>query len=1055
MPGFSGRSSVSLGGFPGRLYPINPYKATITTTTVVDVEEALLRRIKRGKNYKVASQAIFQNRIEESQEWLVYGGHFSNRTVSEVIEYGLPDINLTFKKDQFNSRNEYVGTYIFDNFRWTPNDIDEFNHLPASKYTWLLTIYLRINGAAKIAQSFKEVVKREQTLGEKLDRFINNHIPVAMIINRLPMEQLQDEFILKAAEEAGTHLTRSYIPLGPSRYQDDIMLAKRTHELVPMAETPLEVFRRTFVDLGLGFSILLKDDPLEETIKGLELMSSSRLEKKYVRNNPFTNYYPYQLTSGDDVKDKYVYVACMTILQEIDALTVRLSDNRDLDQDVVACVLFSLQKYKVAFVPIMFYMLNTSMANGAGVRDARICDSHTNSHIPTVLNLMYPWANTGFHCGDLPNLNHVFSSIALWGTQNIKDKVPIVRTMIKSLPFCCQRRKLIENIVENCKEPGYWRVFKNLFWCTLAGLYPWSKHRPDICGLLRIYYMCENKDVMMDALKKEVDLNKTLAKKDRTNHTCHIVFTVFREYFLYLAEQNPSYVKVASERIKWSEFKSQTVGLADALRRSSRLEHAPEDDPFRYARPALEKIGGSSKNDVYRFRKYPFPETIEEVTNKIVDNIYVARKVIKKHKTILEEEIAKGQPDIPTLEKIPLYLKASTEEQDVIESMQTAVEECIKHKKMFDFEMSPEIKINIINYVIRLMPNERLNFQALASPELGGISMTAVYVLHKCKAIYEVRSAPKDHKVQLLSVTIRDLRIINWYFNIITKIGRLRLIPLDVEMVDSIAYAMRTVRYCLHPEEPLSDNVYRVFYSLCCGKIKSLPVGEVINKRTQLKFGTLEVSYDPPTQNYVCVKKVKKTHPSSKASKATTGPVHDKQVKKALSKEATKERKTDNTLPCKGQPVLPIDIYGHALEITSPDGKKVSRIQHCPTCATLHFYEQEYWGATGYHCPYCIESSLELLDIQRCAVCHIMNKNPKSEMGMLDITRHIRDPSDPEWDMYANPLSAYECLHFCQKHYYRARFDAGNRGMSKEFLLPDVLKAAQRKRMHNLIKYNL
>ena len=264
---------------------------------------------------------------------------------------------------------------------------------------------------------------------------------------------------------------------------------------------------------------------------------------------------------------------------------------------------------------------------------------------------------------------------------------------------------------------------------------------------------------------------------------------------------------------------------------------------------------------------------------------------------------------------------------------------------------------------------------------------------------------------------------------------------------------MRTVRYCLHPEEPLSDNVYRVFYSLCCGKIQSLPVGELPKNRTQRKFGTMKVSYDPPTQNYVCVRKVKKT--PSKASKVTTGPVHDKQVKKILSKEATKERKKDNTLPCKGQPVIPIDIYGYALEVTSPDGKKVSRIQHCPSCATLHFYKQEYWGGDGYQCPYCTERSLTLLDIQRCAACPTMNKNRKCEMGMLDVTRHIRDPSDPEWDMYSNPLSAYQCLHFCRKHYYRAMRDAGHGGMSKESLFPDVQEAAQKKRMRNIIKYNL
>ena len=1020
------------------------------------MEEALFRRIQRGKNYKVACQAIFQTSIEESREWFVYGGHFSNRSVAEVIEYGLPDINLTFRKDLFDMRGEFKGRYTFEGSKWMPKHLKEFAHLPASKYSWLLTLYLRINGAAKIADSFKEVSKREQALGEKLERFINNHIPMATIVNDAPLEMYEDQFILNSRGKDGTPFVESYVPMGPSRYQDDIMLTTRTLTLVPMAETPTEVFRRTFVDLSLGFSVLLKDDPLEETIHRIRTMSSRRLEKLYIKKSPLVNYLPYEPKTALDIRNRSVYMACMLILQEIDDIAEKVGGDADLDPELASCVLFSLQKYKVAFVPLVFFMLNIkdTIVNG-GTMDNRVADAQTNSHRTTPLQMMYPWPTTGFYCGDLPNLNHTLSFIALWGTQNIKDKVPIVRTMIKSLPFCCQRRKLIENINENCREASYWRVFKRLFWCTLTGLYPWSKNRPDMCGLLRIYYLCENKDKMMKALKKESEINKGLAKGDKTNHTCHIVFTVFREYFLYLAEQNPGYVKVASQRIKWDEFRTQTIGLSNELRRSARLEHAPIDDPFRYARPALEKIGGSSKTNVYRFRKYPFPETIEEATNKIVDSIYVARRVIKKHKSILDEEADKPIPDIETLNRVPLFANCTENVETITIGIQAALEECIKHKKMFDFELDQEIKINIINYAIRLMPDERLKFAALTAPELGGISMMAVYVLHKCKAIYDVRSAPKDHKAQLLSITIHDLRVINWYFNVITKIGRLRLIPLDVDIVDSVAHAMRTVRYCLHPEEPLSDNVYRVFYSLCCGKVKSLPVGLLPGKRTQRKFGTIEVSYDPPTQNYVCVKKVKKTPSSSKASKVTTGPVHDKQVKKAMSKEATKERKKDNTLPCKGQPVIPIDIYGHALEVRSPDGKKVTRIQHCPSCATLHVYKQEYWGAEGYLCPYCTETSLALTDIQRCTSCHIMNKSAKTEMRMVDVTRHIRDPHDPKWDMYAYPLSAYECLYFCKKHWYRAMRDAGARDMSKEFLIPDVKAASQRRRMHNLIKFNL
>lgn len=989
--------------------------------------------------------------------------------MGHILRYGIPELNLHFEKDIHNYRKELVNVYLFKGIQWVPNENEWYRECSASDYSWLLTIFIRINGAARIAESFKEVVKRERALREKLQAFIDNHVQLAVHINSLDIDIYSDD------EIGIEHFNRYYKPMGKTRYKDDVLIMKRTYKLLPMSETPTEVFRRTFADLGLGFSVLLKDDPLEHTIQKIEKMSNEQISEAYLNedNPPFPDYCPYMPRKVDQIRAMMVYTACLEIIQEINTTYLKVESLKEKDPEASNCVLFALQKYKAAFAPLMFYMLNYEKGAQVGALDDRVADAHKNGGVEsTPLDMWYPWPTTSLHCGDLPNLNHTLSSIALWGSQDIKEKVPIVRTMIKSLPFCCQRRKLIHNISENCMEESYWRAFSSFFWCTLSGLYPWAENRPGMCGLIRAQYMCENKEVMLDALRKEGEINKGLAQNDRTNHTCRIVFTVFREYFLYMAGQNQGYVDVATQRMNWDEFKEETIRLGNELRRSIRLEHAADDDPFHYARPAMEKAGGSSKSKVHRFRKHPFPKTIQEKSDEILDEIYVARKVVKSQLSVLRAAQVSEEIPLDTLRRLPLFREAEAEidpSDDVgfSETIGKAIRDTEGHQHLFEYELPAEIKVNIINYLLRLSPPERLRFDALLDPSLGGVSRAAVHVLHRCYEIYQMRSAPKDLRAQLKSVKFKDQAVINWYFNILTKIERISLMPLDAETTERINYAMRTQRFCMHPMEELPADAFKVYYTLCCGTIKSMPVAEKPQKKAQRIFGTIEVSYNPAIKNYVCVKKVKKT-PQNGAKRRKTDdggsgadsevpleallePTMDKKLKTALSKEATKERKRMNTLPCKDQPVLGIDIYGYALMITASDGKGTTRVQHCPRCATLHVYKHEYWGPEGYLCEYCTEESQVCQDVQRCAACQVMAKKG-STMTMVDVVRSEVDPHDEEWNQYDYPLSCYETLYFCRKHSYNARKD-GYRGVTKEFMIPHVHTAAQRRKMYNIIKY--
>lgn len=1023
------------------------------------MEEALLQRIERGTKFKEACKIVFQASLEESREWLLYGGYLEGRTVGHVLRYGIPNLGLHFEKEILNYLKEVINIYIFTGIVWMPKESEWYRNCNASDYSWLLTIFIRINGAARIAEGFKDVVKSEKSLKMKLDDFIKNHINLTIHIDSLDVDIYQDD-------EIGFDLFNDhYFEMGKTLHKDDVLIMKRKCQLIPMSENPTQVFRRIFPQLDLEFNVLLKDDPLEHTIQKIEKMSDFDLILKYLTkdDNPFPGYCPYLPESVGELRSMIIYISCLELIQTINSTSSKLIGKKG---ELVDEILFSLQKYKTAFVPLLFFMINHKSGPKVGALDDRIANAERGGGVySNALDKWYPWATTSIHCGDLPNFNHTLTSIALWGPQDIKEKVPIVRTMIKSLPFCCQRRKLIHNISENCMEESYWRVFSSFFWCTLAGLYPWSKSKPGMCGLLRAHYMCSNKEAMMNGLMFEGTVNKTLPLLERTNHTCRIVFTVFREYFLYMASQNKGYVDVATQRMDWDDFESETIQLGNELRRSIRLEYASAEDPFHYARPAMNNAGDSSNTKVNRFRKYPFARTILEKSDEISDHIHVANRIMESHLIALQSAQFEDTIPLDILRRIPSFRKMEsivkpTDRIGFSETIGLAIESTKKTKKLSEFQLSSQIKMNIINHLLRLSPKERLRFEALMDPSLGGISKCAVHVLRVCYSIYQIRSAPKDLRSQLKSVKINDHVVINWYFNILTKIERISLMPLDVATVESINSAMRTNRYCLHPIEILPANAFKIHYSICCGNIKSMPVAEKPKKRAQMIFGAIGVSYNPKTKNYVCIKKVKKNPPGSKNAKprapipisSIIEPEIAKITKSALGKEAAKERKRLNTLPCENQPVLGIDIFGHALLLKSSDGKTTTRYQHCPKCATLHIYKHEYWGASGYMCPYCIETCQVRHEVERCAACQVMAKKGGSKMKLLDVTRSEKDPLDDTWNQYENPLSCFELLHFCGKHSYNAKKD-GERGVTKEFMLPHIRKAAHSRKIYNENKY--
>jgi hypothetical protein len=124
-------------------------------------------------------------------------------------------------------------------------------------------------------------------------------------------------------------------------------------------------------------------------------------------------------------------------------------------------------------------------------------------------------------------------------------------------------------------------------------------------------------------------------------------------------------------------------------------------------------------------------------------------------------------------------------------------------------------------------------------------------------------------------------------------------------------------------------------------------------------------------------------------------------------KKARAERREENSLPCDGQPVIAVDLYGMALEFQG------QRYLFCPRCGHFHTYHVSHFGLDGYRCGMCRSQETPMNAIRHCAQCGAAARG--NTMKTADITCLDIDPSDPTFNQYDNPLRCYQTLHMCQK----------------------------------------
>jgi hypothetical protein len=638
------------------------------------------------------------------------------------------------------------------------------------------------------------------------------------------------------------------------------------------------------------------------------------------------------------------------------------------------------------------------------------------------------------HAGDLPDIFHLLNTIPLGGEQ-CSPTTRLGKIYQKCLPFACQRRLIIDLIVETIhSDDAFWNLCSQLFWVMLAGLYPGDDREAlTMRDLMRAKELSENKELFLSMLNPPPPYLFA-------NGGPLVVFTAFRLHIIYMASFNPTYVECARACIDWDSFVQNTRDSAQIIRESDLL---PED-AFERARTKMVKTIKNSNSRVSRIRRRSLPVTLTKETNEVLE------KLIFKD-----------------------YYETK--------GLSTGGEK----KHFYSQILSLDCKSNITNLLLRIPPQDRFTYNAyktLTLSEYGGVSIETADLMNALTTVYFTsKGMPKDFTRVIDQFGVRDFVVVCYYFNMATELERISFVTLDAETIRRTDKAMLSKsRLNLYPTQEIPEDAYKIRIALCCGRICTL--------MGQGKFGSKAVAFDMEKQCYVC-SKGKLLHKKNKlgadekqeedddddlsyeeeeeereldeeeeeedfaeAQNDHIEPVENillgglallvsdavkqngrgtKRSKEMDDRKAIRtERKRFNRIPC-GQPVLTIDLRGRAL-VWGNTGEKQKQYMFCPQCAALHVYSIfNFSGAVDglYRCNECAAKETGHKEHIHCAYCR------REPFNTLDIIT-LADPRQ----------GGVERFHFCRNHYDIAK-KWYMRCTSKEMLWAIIAKIEYKRRM--------
>ena len=179
----------------------------------------------------------------------------------------------------------------------------------------------------------------------------------------------------------------------------------------------------------------------------------------------------------------------------------------------------------------------------------------------TPLDLLWPEDGRAPYCGHLPDMSRAYGQFDYW-VKRCYTRDPVFQALVKSLPYCCQKRNLPDNIHSYCggaqglTDNGFWLFMFQVMQCSLMAMYPSCRVRPDALSLLEWYhyFQPQGRYDHKSALLGFVGGSEMLVR------------LLLREYTGYVMPADTALMATLSETLNWDEFCAENLRMLDPLR---------------------------------------------------------------------------------------------------------------------------------------------------------------------------------------------------------------------------------------------------------------------------------------------------------------------------------------------------------------------------------------------------------------------------------------------------------------------------------------------------------
>lgn len=540
------------------------------------------------------------------------------------------------------------------------------------------------------------------------------------------------------------------------------------------------------------------------------------------------------------------------------------------------------------------------------------------------LDKHWPTPESGFWAGDLPELSCMWR----WFDYGpLSKSIPFAKVLMKTMPFVGKRRDLVKQIIQLIEtNDAFWLVFRRMVWCTLGGFYPWATTGGGVPfrALLRLHYLCgDDPQPMVSALRV-----------DQIN-SCPIIFVVFREYYMYAMEHTEFRTGADPIGATTPLDRDHVIAMGRVAReRANALHLAPDSDPLQHVRNALVQFDTASRLPAQRNAPASYVATmVGHIEGKeMADSLIYRGRALTLQWIDVIQRCAADNPDalLQVGELGRFFDAAECTPRQLWERDRPEYDARVQRLIAFLWDTfqnarqlpSAEQSENMLDYAMKASPEERLHFEVLLLPQMGGVLPRTIAILYKTRQIY--LGKPGQVKALLGDLRTRDFYVVARYLKIISRLEQIEFIP--------------RIHY---DDDDGPSPPKHVIMTVCCKRMATYAEPH--------SYGHENVTYDMVRRNLVCGAKSKP--PKQERSFLE---MHE-------PKHARKLRKAELSIPCYN-PVLSVHLpRTHALV------HRGVRYECCESCGFLHRYYPLGWVGGRYRCPTCVrEAHIEQWECTAC-----------------------------------------------------------------------------------------